>query len=137
MIETKAVLPISLRGNAEVDAGLLTPNSSVAESSVVGVISARIHSWHNFGPFEHVFLGVMVLQVLYFLAWIPVHGQRGCLRIAHRHGSGSTKYCLVGCQFSQLNAHHSLITLLNRIGCLHRTCTRKSRNYRSDFLVKR
>jgi hypothetical protein len=25
LIETKAVLPISLRGNAEVDAGLLTP----------------------------------------------------------------------------------------------------------------
>ena len=74
MIQTKAVLPISLRGNAKVDAGLLTPNRSVAELSVICVISARIHSWHNFGPFEHVFLGVMVLHVLYFLAWIVSMG---------------------------------------------------------------
>jgi hypothetical protein len=47
---------------------------TVAELSAIGVIPARIHSWHDFGPFGLVFLGLMILYLLGFLAWFGSMG---------------------------------------------------------------
>ena len=53
---------------------LLYAAPTVAEFSAVGVISATIRSWHNFGPGGFFFLGVMVLYLLCFLAWFGSMG---------------------------------------------------------------
>jgi hypothetical protein len=53
---------------------LLYAAPTIAEFSAVGVISATIRSWHNFGPGGFFFLGVMVLYLLCFLAWFGSMG---------------------------------------------------------------
>jgi len=53
---------------------LLYAPPTVAEFSAVGVISATLGSWYNFGPGGFFFLGVMVLYLLCFLAWFGSMG---------------------------------------------------------------
>jgi hypothetical protein len=53
---------------------LLFAAPTVAEFSAVGVISATIRSWYDFGPGGFFFLGVMALYLLCFLAWFGSMG---------------------------------------------------------------
>jgi hypothetical protein len=53
---------------------LLFAVPTIAEFSAIGVIPARIRSWHDFGPGGLFFLGVMVLYFLGFLAWFGSMG---------------------------------------------------------------
>jgi hypothetical protein len=53
---------------------LLFAAPTVAEFSAIGVISATIRSWRDFGPGGFFFLGVMVLYLLCFLAWFGSMG---------------------------------------------------------------
>lgn len=82
--------------------------------------------------------GVVVLHILCFLAWFVSTGNVVAFGSRTVMAAAPTKYCLAGCQFSQLNAHHCLIILLNRLSFLHRNVhEEKPKVSISLFLVKR
>jgi hypothetical protein len=51
---------------------------TIAEFAAIGVIPARIRSWHDFGTGGFFFVGVMVLYFLCFLAWFGSMGLFFC-----------------------------------------------------------